>query len=86
MEERKHKWKRDKLNNLAGEIKAKYKPQIDPKKQEEFRAMTDADEVDKKLKRKKKIVRDKNTNAILEEYYVVPKTVEDEKYQSELYR
>jgi len=48
--------------------------------------MTDTDEVDKKSRRKKKIVRDKKTNEILDQYYMVPKNIESQKYQSELYK
>lgn len=48
--------------------------------------MTDVQELEKKNKRKKKIVRDKKTYEIVESCYVVPKNIELEKYQSELYK
>ena len=48
--------------------------------------MTDVDEVQKKNKRRKKVVRDKKTHEVLEKSYAVPQEVDLEKYQSELYK
>ena len=64
----------------------KQKPiNIDSDKVEELRQLNDQEQIDKKNKRRLKIVRDKD-NQIVDKYYMIPKEIEKSEWQKEIYK